>query len=231
MISALAERARRFARNESRLTILASVILALLLLSPVISYLPGSAILFPLLGALIPLAAIYAVSESRRHLRIGLALGLPAAIAAALHAADPGFAGGWIVLLFPPAFYAYTVAIVAKKVFTSDEVTRDTLAGAACVYLLIGMTWWYLYLLVETLAPGAIAGRLPGIDSQGQRFELLYFSFVTLTTLGYGDMKPASEGAQALAIVESITAVLYLSIAIARLVGMYASQTASRRVD
>ncbi|MFV1989032.1 MAG: hypothetical protein ACC682_17305, partial [Gemmatimonadota bacterium] len=81
MISALTERARRFARSDFRLTILASVILALLLLSPVISYLPGSAVLFPSLGALIPLAAIYAVSDSRRHLRIGLALGLPAAIA------------------------------------------------------------------------------------------------------------------------------------------------------
>ena len=142
----------------------------------------------------------------------------------ALNLTAIGFRGEWVALIFPPLFYAYTVIIVARRVFTSRRITADMLSGAACIYLLIGMTWWFFYLLLETFSPGAIGGRAPGLATPEQRFDLIYFSFVTLTTLGYGDMLPTTPAAKATAIIEAITGVLYSGILIAKLVGTYAGQ-------
>ncbi len=223
-MSSLGEVARRFGQYPHRFAVLLGALFVMLFMTPLISYLPGSRILLPVLASLIPLAAVYAVSDNARHLRIALALGLPAALGSFLELGDFGFASHWLMLLLPPAFYAYTVAIVARKVFRSTTVTPDTLSGAAVVYLLIGMTWWFFFLLAETLEPGAIGGRMPGLETPEHRFEILYFSFVTLTTLGYGDLLPATRFAQTLAIAEAITGVLYMGIVIARLVGVYAAQ-------
>ncbi len=230
-MSSLRELVRRFGQYPHRFAVLLGVLFVLLFISPAISYVPGSRILFPILAALIPLGAVYAVSDSPRHMRIALALGLPAAVGSFLELAEFGLPEHWFVLLFPPVFYGYAAAIVGRKVFRSDTVTPDTLSGAAVVYLLIGITWWFFFLLVETLEPGAIGGRVPGLQTPEDRFEILYFSFVTLTTLGYGDLLPTTRPAQTLAVVEAITGVLYLSIVIARLVGVYAAQALSRRSD
>lgn len=215
----------RIDQREHRFTVLLGTIIGLMILGPALEYLPFSTLMYPVLGALIPLAAIYAVSGNRRHLAIGLALGLPAVGASILHSIDVGFGFPWVTLLFPPVFYAYTVWIVGKQVFTAPVVKTDTLAGAGCVYLLIGMTWWFLFLTLESLAPGSIGGRPPGVGNAEDRFDLLYYSFVTLTTLGFGDMAPLTRAARALTVVEATTGVLYLGIVIARLVGVYAAQT------
>ncbi|MDH3732468.1 MAG: potassium channel family protein [Gemmatimonadota bacterium] len=223
MTSSMADGDIATPRHRFRFTTLLVAIIALLLLSPVVAYLPLSGALFSFLGAAIPLAAIYAVSDNRRHLYVGLALGLPATFAGAINLLDLGFQFEWLALLLPPVFYAYTVWVVGRRVFTSPAVNADTLAGAACVYLLIGMTWWFLFLVLEVLQPGSFAGRPPGVEDPTARFDLLYFSFVTLTTLGYGDILPLTRAARALSIVLATVGVLYLGIVIARLVGVYAA--------
>lgn len=218
------EVARELMEHRRRFTVLLLMIVLLLLLAPVVTYLPWARILFPALSAFIPLAAIYAVSDNKRHQKIALMLGIPATFGAAAHLTEFGFTGEWAILFLPPLFYGFTVFVVSVKVFSARRITADMLSGAACIYLLIGMTWWFFYLVLETLAPGAIGGRAPGLASAQQRFELLYFSFVTLTTLGYGDMLPQMRIAQSLAIIEAITGVLYSGILIAKLVGTYAGQ-------
>lgn len=113
-----------------------------------------------------------------------------------------------------------------KDLFGSKQVTGDTLAGAVCVYLLIAIVWAHLFLIVEFGFAGSFSFTL-GEEARTQLwmsqdfFPFLYFSLVTLTTVGYGDMAPVSEAARTLATVEALIGQIYLTILVARLVGMY----------
>ena len=212
-------------RRPHRFTVLLVMIILITLLAPVAGGLPGSRALLAVLGAMIPLGAIYAVSTDRRQIRIALALGIPAVLGGAVNQAGLGFAGEWVALFFPPAFYGYAAWVTAVRVFSARRIEADMLAGAACIYFLIGFIWWFFYQLLVTFDPDAISGLDTENPSGG--FPLLYFSFVTLTTLGYGDILPASPGAQSLATIEAVTGVLYSGILIAKLVGIYSGQVHS----
>ena len=99
----------------------------------------------------------------------------------------------------------------------------DAVLGACCVYLLLGIGWSGIYSLIEWAAPGSfnlpVAARA-GASTGWIELELIYFSLITMTTVGYGDITPASDPARIVAAVEALLAQLYLAIIIARLVGM-----------
>jgi hypothetical protein len=115
-------------------------------------------------------------------------------------------------------------------------VTPDTIVGGLAVYLLIGLTWSIAYQLLEFSAPGSlvVASGDPNLwgaweRAPGKYPRLLFFSFVTLTTLGYGDIVPASPAAAALSAAEAVIGPVYLTVLIARLVGLEIAQTRSSR--
>ncbi len=121
------------------------------------------------------------------------------------------------------AFLAYVGVAVIARVLRERNVTYDTLAGAACGYMLIGLTFGNLLYVYELIQPGSFT--IPATFSAAASFEvrevLLYFSFVTLTTVGYGDVLPANPGAGGLAVAEAIIGQLYLAVTVARLVGLH----------
>jgi len=128
------------------------------------------------------------------------------------------------------AFLACTVVLIGLHVLREHRVTTDTIAGAACVYALIGLLWGNLYDMVAALNPGAFeipAGFLTGPSGETS-FALQYFSFITLTTVGYGDIHPATPTAAGLAITEAIAGQLYVAITIARLVGLQLMQRSGK---
>ena len=100
----------------------------------------------------------------------------------------------------------------------TDEVTGDEIYGAVSVYILLGFVWGLAYGLLELVRPGSIrsaGGPLrPG--------DFMYFSFITLMTVGYGDMSPAGPVARSLAIVEAMVGVIFIAVLIGRLVGLHA---------
>lgn len=99
-------------------------------------------------------------------------------------------------------------------------VDLNRMAGAVCVYLLMGLVWADLYVLLALAMDGAFAGLAPGgVDSLLP--QLTYFSFVTLTTLGYGDVTPQVPLAGALAYLEAVLGQLYVAILIGGLVGAH----------
>ena len=173
----------------------------------------------------IPAAGMYAVSYEKRFLSVGIVLGVPT-LAWSLDLffgieLVPRFVGDLIAL----TFYLYTTLVVLTYILKAKKVTSDILYGAVCVYLMFGMTWMVAYRFLEGQHPGSIlagGGELPG--GLYQISDLLYFSFVTLTTLGYGDMLPLTSQARSLAILEAACGVLYLAILIARLVSLYTTQ-------
>jgi hypothetical protein len=112
--------------------------------------------------------------------------------------------------------------VVLARVFAPAPVTSYRLVGAVVAYLLVGLTWAYIYDLLEVVHPGSFNTAHGGM-AEGSYPTVLYYSFVTLTTVGYGDITPVSAAARALSNLESLVGVLFPAILIGRLLSMRAS--------
>ena len=126
--------------------------------------------------------------------------------------------GDVIYLLLLLAFLLSVARLVAGEVLLSGSVDSNKLVGAVALYLVLGMIWSVLYIMVLMSWPDALNGIEPG-DWHDNLPTTTYFSFVTLTTLGYGDISPANPLAQVLVILEAVTGMFYLAIIVASLVG------------
>lgn len=130
-----------------------------------------------------------------------------------------------MVLLVALVFVALVGFITMRDVLYGGEVNENRLMGAMCVYLLIGLAWTYVFTLLYTVSPTSFEGIAGATtEAHGMAIQFLYYSFVTLTTLGYGEITPASPVAQTLAYMEAVTGQFYLTILVAALVGMLLSR-------
>ncbi len=119
---------------------------------------------------------------------------------------------------------ALLTMFILRQVFRAGPITGDRIRGAILVYLLIALVWCVAYQLIDFVSPGSFRfpdQRLPAPGRLSQ--ELAYYSFITLTTVGYGDITPVSPVARTLASVEALIGQLYPSILIARLVSLQIS--------
>jgi hypothetical protein len=166
------------------------------------------------------LAAISVAGESRRSLVIGLCLGVPALVVAWIANVFENHLLEIIDYSLSSFIFIYVFVLMMRKIFRSKKVTLETILLAVCCYIMLGLLWVLIYIPIELLAADSISTLVePGA---GKLFaELHYFSYVTLTTLGYGDITPSSPLARSMAVLEAITGVLFLAIMIARLVAIY----------
>lgn len=126
------------------------------------------------------------------------------------------------------AFLGVTTFLILKDVLTARVVTGDTISGAVCAYLLIGILWGLLYAWIRIREPAAFStGEVAGRATLDE--PMIYFSFVTLTTLGYGDIQPIDHAARTLALLEAITGQVYLVVLVARLVSLHAGAPSDPR--
>ena len=130
-------------------------------------------------------------------------------------------------------FLCYVLWIVVRTVFRAKIITSDILCGAVSVYLLVGVLAGLVFLLIEYFAPGSFRVSNWTTDPITQQASfiqdpgwLLYFSFVTLTTVGYGDVLPASAVARSASVLVAVIGQVLLMVQIARLVGMHVAQGA-----
>lgn len=112
-------------------------------------------------------------------------------------------------------FFIVTTVLLLRKIFISKVVDTNILLGAISIYLLLAVIWGLLYNLVSHFAVNSFNVNIKGIN------DCMYFSLATLTTVGYGDITPSSTLARLLATMEAVTAQLYLTVIIARLVGLH----------
>ena len=116
---------------------------------------------------------------------------------------------------------AILVFMTLKRTLRPGPVTVHRVMGGIAGYLLIGMTWAFAYQLFVERAPEAIRFEAPLAHAASQQLnDFMYFSFVTLTTVGYGDVRPVHPAVRSLAVAEALVGQLYLAILIASLVGM-----------
>jgi hypothetical protein len=203
-------------------------IIAMLILGPLLEEFVQLSILIDILWSAIFVSAIYAVSQKKRHIVIAVLLALPM-----LGSIWTKYFVQYKALLVVgslcgAAFFLFAIIQMLIFIYSHKEVTRDLIVGAAVVYLFMALMWTFIFVVVETLHPGSF--NLP----EGQGFEatrqFVYYSFVTLTTLGYGDITPISSLARSLCILEAVIGQLYLVVQVAWLVGVHVSQSMLKRV-
>lgn len=173
------------------------------------------------LHSLVILAIIYTTSGSWQRLVFGLALGIPTLTFFWLH---QGEAYPLARMCFLALMYAYSILVITYRLIYLKEVSFDEVYAAASMYILIGLLWALLYQIVELLVPGSFyIGEVHNIDQVLNWSDFIYYSFTTLTTLGYGDISPVTAHARSLAILEAITGVIFISVMIAKTMGLYLS--------
>lgn len=184
--------------------------------------------LYRLVFQLVLVAGVYSVSGHRRVLGVALLLGIPAVGSQVLLYAVPERAMFVVATVLTTVFMAFVTVRILIAVLRKGKVTSDRIAGAISVFLLLGVVWALLYGLVAIFDPGAFT--TPGGPGSAERgaggeYAFLYFSFVTLTTLGFGDIAPSAPLSQMLAWTEAVVGQLYLAILIARLVGLHIAES------
>jgi hypothetical protein len=133
---------------------------------------------------------------------------------------------GFAICSFSYALFIFVAILsIGRHVFVTDRVTTNRIIGSICLYLLIGMFFAFVFSGIDRIHPEAFSfegrGVLPHFE--GLR-DFLYFSYSTLTTIGYGDMVPARPIPKMLAVIEGMAGPIYLAIMVARLVGMHITQ-------
>lgn len=129
----------------------------------------------------------------------------------------PAFDHGFhVVARFIQIVLIFVVVVhLMKWLFSIDKVDKDTIKGGICVYILLGLAWMALYRFVYELNPNSFSVQF------GQAWEFMYFSYTTLTTVGYGDITPVSSFAMMLTNLEGMAGQIFLAIFVARLVGLH----------
>ena len=208
--------------SEQRFLFLLISILLLLLLSPLLKGFVRIKILLDIFFSMVFIFGVDAIRQDRKHLIISIVLALPLLFSM------------WVGLFveisilsiigdfFGITFFIFTIIIILKHIFHQDRINREVIFAAVVVYLLMGVLWAFVYGTVEHIQPNSFSVTVDAIGDN--RYVFLYYSFVTLTTLGYGDISPITPVASSMAILEAIIGQLYLVVQIAWLVGLRVSQ-------
>lgn len=192
----------------------------LFVLIPVLGTSEWGRIVINLVNLVIMITAVTAMGRSRMALATALLFALPALALAVTAIVRGEFQYLVVSWGFSAAVYVLALISLLRYIFSAEEMTTDKLYGAASVYLLLGVLWAYMYGMLERIYPGSFAvGGAP--VSEATISDLLYFSFTTLTTTGFGDIVPVLLHAKMLVVLEQVTGVLYVAILIARLAAIY----------
>lgn len=169
--------------------------------------------------SLVLLAVAKAASDTRRTQIMIWALAILAMLFMWTSTADPSNPGRIAGLVIFALLITVVIGLVLRRIVLAPAVTFEVLCDSICVYLLIGLAWTLTYIAMDTINPGSFETLSTSIETGWAGF--LYFSFTTLTTLGYGDISPGTPVAQMWAITEAVTGTFYIAVLVARLVSLY----------
>ncbi len=212
---------------QRRFQMLLVFILLTMLVSPLLENYIGMRLLLNICFTAILLSAAFATSDRRSNPYIASFLALPMLFSYWAGNLLPGPMLKILGLGSGVLFFLYIISAILTCVLRAERITQEVISGALVVYLLLGLLWTFIYSLTEHLSPGSFFST----TSLGEenRFAFLYYSYVTLTTLGYGDVTPLTPMATSLAVLEAIIGQIYLTVLIARLVGMHIAHSGHGR--
>jgi voltage-gated potassium channel len=199
--------------------------------APLVEWLPHGDFVDGSLLTLVLASGVVAVGRSRGLLTAAVILASPTIVGRWAHQFQPDLPR--VYFLAPGlVFIVFLIGNLLHFILRARRVDAEVLCAGLCVYLLLGTAWMFAYLLVSDLSPGAFiftAGPEAGHALNG--FNAYYFSFITLTTVGFGDILPVSHTARMLAATEAITGTLFMAVLIARLVALYSAQPTNPASD
>jgi Ion channel len=204
------ERFRRLRAEHSYWAVLGMVVAALLFAAVAPDSDAATSVLVLLESATLGLA-LWTAGWTAADSTVSFALAVLGAVAASVNLAWSGTGLTAAVSLLSGLLVIATMFVIARGAIRQGEVNTRSLAGAICVYLLIGMAFLFFYGVAATLGDGDFFAQ--GTD--GTRSLRLYFSYVTLATLGYGDYTPAGDLARVIAVFEALLGQLYLVTVVA----------------
>ena len=203
------------------------MLVVLLTGAPFVEELEGGHLILSLLFSLVLIAAVLAVADRKRTLVIALVFAVPAITARWINHFWPDMVHPAVFLVCAIILLAYVIAHLLRFILRAPVVTVEVLCASIAAYLMLGLMWTVAYWLVDQLTPG---GAFSFNTSRGAHsmngFTGFYFSFITLSTVGYGDITPVSRIARWLAALEAMTGLLYVAVLIARLVSAYSTAKA-----
>jgi|tagenome__1003787_1003787.scaffolds.fasta_scaffold20515993_2 voltage-gated potassium channel len=213
--------------GQRRFGILLVILLALLAGPPALVGMGLSPEWFEGLMSLLLLAAILSLCVERRQRGFAILLGVPTILFSLVGHTLPEGIGRWVLFvghLCEAAFLFGAAALIVRSLFNADSLSFDSIFGAVCGYLFLGLGWAVLYLMIEQFQPGSFEASRSLIASAEHSpissDVLSYYSFVTLTTVGYGDVTPLSPTTRTLAWIEAMTGQFYLAVVVAGLVSL-----------
>ena len=170
--------------------------------------------------SLLLIVGVWSLQSSRQRLLLGLALVSISLLGTAANLIFQSELFLWLIIPSRLLFLGLTAVVVLEQVMLSGKVNLNKIVGAVCVYLILGTFWALLCLVLEMAVPGSYSG-LERYDEELWIWRLIYYSFITLTTIGYGDITPANAFSETLAWIEGLIGQFYIAILVASLVGMY----------
>jgi len=189
---------------------------------PVLLNFPGLSVVTGFLFVATLLVALRAVAKKKRQVAVASAIAVIGIAGFAGQLLGAGIIWQLAYLLGFSVFFLYASALMLIDILgRSKRVDADLIFGAIGVYLIIGLFFAYAFTLLEVLMPGSISGVSELVGDQATTGPMIYFSYVTLTTLGYGDVTPVTNIAMSMSYAEAIIGQLFLAILVARLVGLH----------
>jgi hypothetical protein len=182
------------------------LLFALILLfaaTPFIEDLPNGDLVESFLITLVMVASLIAVNHSPRVLIVAAVLFVPAIAGKWLNHFSPSYISPFLFPAFGIAFFGFTIYQILRLILRTMRVDGEALSAGIVVYLMLGLLWSLAYLLLARVTPGSFSFALaanPG--SRMDEFNAFYFSFSTLTTVGFGDITPVSKPARTLAVMK-----------------------------
>jgi len=201
------------------------VALALLFLSaPFIEDLPNGDLIESALVTGVMVCSVLAVGGRRRSLFLALLLVVPASAGKWVNHFWPSKPSALVYLVLSIVFFLFVVTFLIRFILRAPRVDANVLCAGLSGYLLLGLLWVPAYVMVARLDPAAFhLPAAPGGASTMTGFNGFYFSFMTLCTVGYGDITPVSKSARMLAVLEAIVGLFYVAVLISRLVAVYSA--------
>ena len=211
---------RRFHRFSTVELLVALVLLFVFF--PFVEEVKGGDVIVSILLSLVLLSAVLAVADRKGVFFIALVLAIPAIVGRWINHFRPDLVPPPVFLVAGLALIAFVVANLLRFVLRAPSVNTEVLCASISAYLMLGLLWTVAYWLVAQVTPNAFSFNT-GPKETMSGFNAFYFSFITLSTVGYGDIAPVSRIARWLAATEAMTGLLYVTVLIARLVSLYST--------
>ena len=207
---------------RSHLWLLISLLIIFTVSPFVIPYYYGPVVL-DLIAAIVLVSATYAVSGRRSFFIFAISVSTISVALTFWLAAAPSH---WLIILSHGSLViviSFFAVAILTYVLGSGRVTSDKIYGAICAYLLFGYAWTFAYSVIEEVQPGSFTSltTIDAHDIVSRVMQMRYFSFVSLTSVGYGDIVPHTQLARTMALLEAMLGQFYLVALIGRLVGLH----------